>query len=238
MYGAGSNMLGLVHPDLAVNLYSRGDLNPRQASIIPLPWNPEDTALFSATKKTVSNLAQLAQHLSGGAGVKESLLFAMEHNGVSRPISGIGAFLGGGQTTTKGTLLASYGDTDLASFAFFARLAGGKPLDDATAADGLYRLQAYKADRASRVASVGENMRLAMKNGEMPDVTGFMRDYTHAGGDLDNFNKFVKQQFVTANNSQINKAATDLGSPEAEGFSRLMGGEFRQDMMHPQEEEQ
>lgn len=232
MYGAGSNMLGLIHPDLAVNLYSRGDLNPRQASIIPIM--PQDTALFTATQKTVSNLATLAQHLSGGAGIAPSLLFALEHNGVNRPLSGLGAFLSGGQSTTKGTLLAGYGDTDLASFAFLARIAGGKPLDDATAADALYRMQAYKADRASRIAAVGENMRVAMKDGGQPEVLPFMRDYTHAGGNLDHFNSFMKRQFVTANNSQINKAAEDLNSPEAEGLSRLLGGEPMQDLRHPQ----
>ena len=230
MFGAGSNMLGLIHPDLKVNLYSRGDLNPRQASIIPI--DPRDTALWSSTVKTVENLGKLAQHISGGSGIAPSLAFALEHNGISRPISGLGALLGGGMTTGKASLMAAYGDNDLNAFSIAARLAGGKPLDDATAADGLYRLAAYKADRASRIDAVGENMRVALKNGGTPDVTGFMRDYIHAGGDTDNFNRFMKKQFVTANNSQINKAADDLGTPEAAGLSRLMGGEYRTDIRH------
>lgn len=224
MYGAGSSLLGLIHPDLRVNLYSRGDLNPRQASIIPI--TPQDTALYSAVSKTVSNLGQLAQHISGGAGIANSLSFALEHNGVNRPLSGIGALLSGGQTTAKGTLLASYGDSDLSAFAILARVAGGKPLDDATAADALYRNNAYKAATASRINKVGENLRIAMQNGESPDMIGFMQEYTKAGGDIKNFNRYVKRQFLTATNSQISTAAADMGSPQAESLSRLMGGSF------------
>jgi len=231
LYGAGSNMLGLIHPDLAVNLYSRGVLNPRQASIIPIV--PADTALWSATVKTVSNLASLATHISGGAGVLPSLAFAMEHNGVNRPISGLGAIMGGGQTTGKGSLMAGYNNPDYSIFAWGARLAGGKPLDDALASDALYRQTAYKADRTDRIAKVGENMRIAMRNGSSPDTSEFLRSYVKAGGDTDNFNSFMKRQFMNANNSQINKAADDLNSPEAEGLFRLMGGEYVADIAHP-----
>jgi hypothetical protein len=195
---------------------------------------PQDTALYSAVSKTVSNLSSLVGHISGGAGIANSLAFAMEHNGVNRPISGLGALISGGQTTSKGSLLAGYGDSDLSAFAITARLAGGKSLDDATAADALYRMQAYKADKAAKIADIGEDMRVAMQNGEQPDTISFMRAYTHAGGDVANFNKFMKKQFVTANNSQINKAASDLGSNEAAGLSRIMGGGFVTDMEHPE----
>ncbi|RKZ66089.1 MAG: hypothetical protein DRQ44_07210, partial [Gammaproteobacteria bacterium] len=87
MYGAASNTMGLLHPDLKVNLYTRGDINPRHVTIIPT--NPSTIPIIQATGKFMANLWKTAGTLQAGGDITTTLLQGLEHNGISRPLAGL-----------------------------------------------------------------------------------------------------------------------------------------------------
>jgi hypothetical protein len=130
LYGGASNVLGLIHPDLKSNLYTRGDINPRHLFVVPT--NPAQLPIYTATAKMLGNVVEMGSNIVKGGGVAESFLRAVEHNGLSRPLTGLAlvaeaAYSGKGirPTSNTGNILMTQ---DLASLASLTRLAGGKPL--------------------------------------------------------------------------------------------------------------
>jgi hypothetical protein len=230
LYGAGSNALGLVHPDLKFNLYSRGDINPRQLTLFPT--SVTDTVLYTATAGAVKNIFDAVGNIMNGADVKQSLIHGLEHNSINRPLSGLGAALGGAQTTVSGKNL---GSTDLNNtgspfdkwtIANFVRLAGAKPLDDAAAADSMYRVAAYQAKTTSDIKELSEIMRISTANGNVPDAATmqkFMQEYAKRGGDIRNFRGFVANAYKTANNNQVLALAQRMQSMGGRQVQSILG---------------
>lgn len=215
MYGVPSKMLN-------VNLYTRGDLNPRSLTVIPS--NPADIPIVSAYGKFFGNLKQTAENIAGGAGVWNSFLSGLEHNGISRPLAGLAQVLQGGATNSKGALV---GTNDLFSLSSFARLAGARPMDEAITNDAMYRITAYQAADRAKQQSLSETMRVALMNGGQPtqdQVAGYVSKYVASGGTPTNFSKFMVNQILAANTPQANLMIQHLKSPQVQSLQQIMGG--------------
>jgi len=236
LYGAGSNALGLIDSRMKMNIYSRGDINPRQVTV--LPTNLEDIPVVAASVRFVRNLWTAVERTGNGAALWPTMSQAIEHNGLSRPLAGLAQVVQGYTTTNQGSLLT--GSQDFWNIATVSRIAGGKPFDEAIALDALYRINAYRAADLARIQDVGSALKTSLIGGREPseqDVTDFATKYAKAGGRIDNFNRFMTNQMLMANRSQVNKLAQSLNSPFAKQMQIIMGGtplpDFVNSPQHP-----
>lgn len=205
-------------------LYSRGDINPRHMTILPV--TPQDIPAIDASIRIVKNLADMGSKLVGGADVTETLLQGLEHNGVNRPLAGFAQLLAGQTTTSKGGLISASNDFSLLSSA--ARIGGAKPMDEAIALNALYTQQAYRAADTDRLSHLGERVKTYLyKNQFPPDdvMDGFMKDYARSGGRLENFNGAMQSWAKDANVSTVEKLRNKMQSPYGQRLSEIMGGE-------------
>lgn len=230
MYGIPSNVLGLIHPDLKMNLYTRGDVNPRYPTIVPtdienLPIVASSAKFFGSLKNTVSKIAD-------GGNVWTSFLQGIEHAGINRPLAGLAQTLeafGNPQkqsfsTTNHGSVIAA---NDLISLANLTRIAGAKPLDEAVAIDAGYRLDAYKNKDLKERKKLGEAIKAAaIGNNPVTEdqVNKFAADYASLGGKQKEFNQFMMNAIKSANTSKANEIMKHLKNPQAESMQRIMGG--------------
>lgn len=231
LYGALSNTLGLLHPDLKINMYTRGDANPRNVSIVPLL--PTDYPIVSIGAKMFGNLVETFDRMNqDGVPVGQTVLTALEHNGVSRELSGIAQVLQGTinesgksySTSKHGNLVAS---SDLFSLMNVGRLLGAKHLDVAKAADEVYRTGLYQARDADMIASLGAGIKDKIRSGgevTFTDVTGFQSEYVKRGGSIENFSKYWMDLYKDANIAQANQMTKNLKSQEAQDMLVIMGG--------------
>jgi hypothetical protein len=220
LYGSMSNILN-------TGLYSRGDINPRQVSILPI--NPVDWPAITAARKTFENVANVAGQIANGGSVAQSLLFGMEHNGLSRPLSGVAQVIQGYSTTSKNTLVSS---NDFMSWASLSRIAGSRPLDEAIAMDGMYRKTMYDAVDTDRLKSLGAAVRTTMVGNREPteeQTTRFQAAYAAAGGSPQRFGAFMVDAMSKANSATANLAVQKLNSPKAQNLFEIMGNKPMQD---------
>jgi len=231
MYGLGSNAIGLLHPDLKVNLYVRGDINPRHLLIVPT--NPSSIPIVQASYKVFKNIFDTANQLAAGGDISSTLLRGLEHNGISRPLAGLAQTLEGldnplaasYSTSKKGNLLAA---NDLLSLANLARLVGGKPLDEAIALDATYRFKAYGLADAKRRANLGMAIKSTLRAGNNPtqeQINDFAGQYAETGGRQKEFAGWFTQLYKDANTSQANALQKSLTDPYAQKMQVIMGGE-------------
>ena len=230
MYGAASNALGLLHPDLKINLYTRGDINPRHVTIVPT--DPASIPAIQATAKVFANIFETTKKLAAGGDVSNTLLQGIEHNGLSRPLAGLAQTLQGldnplaasYSTSNRGNVIAA---NDLISLTNLGRVLGGKPLDEAIAVDATYRFKAYASADSKKRTILGEAIKSTMLAGQDPSqdqIEGFAEEYAARGGRSEEFSSWMTQLYRTANTSQANKIQQSLTSPFTESMQRLMGG--------------
>ena len=218
LYGIPSNIL-------QTNLYGRGDINPRQVTIIPTALN--EVPIVGATMKFFGAMKDTAAKISAGGQVWESLLQGIEHNGISRPLAGLAQTL---QATAVGTPMStsSRGDilftNDLVSLATLSRLAGGRPLDEAIVNDGVFRINTYQQHDHARQLSLAEAIKGNTQAGQDMDWGQFASQYAERGGKQVNFNKFMISEIKAASVSQSEKIVSQLKNPLAQKVQVLMGG--------------
>jgi len=228
LYGMASNMMLL--PELKVNLYTRGDINPRHVSIVPT--NPADVPIVAATAKVFANIFNTADKLGAGGDVAATILQGIEHNGLSRPLAGLAQTLAGltnveqasYSTTNSGNLIAA---NDLFSLANLGRIAGGKPLDEAVAMDLMYRNKAYAAVDSDRRDGLGSAIKASMIGGGVPkaeDIEKFAEQYAKYGGKQKQFNQWFGNLYKEANTAQANAIKNGLSTPYARSMQVIMGG--------------
>lgn len=230
LYGAGSNALGFISPDLKFNLYSRGDINPRQLTIFPT--SVENTVVYTATLGAVKNMIDTVGNIANGAPVLQAVLHGIEHNNLNRPLSGLGSVLQGMQTDNAGKWIGDVAGAgtgngwDKLALANFVRIAGAKPLDDAAAADAMYRATAYKAKTTADIRELAESMRLAQADKQQPsadEMQEFMQAYAKRGGNIKNFRAFAVQTYKTANANQVAEFAMKMRDPQAQHVAAILG---------------
>ena len=237
-YGVASNML--LHPDLKVNLYVRGDINPRHLTL--LPTDPASVPIVQATGKFLANIKRTAQKLGQGGDPWTIILQGLEHNGVSRPLAGLAQTLEAAasgnnksySTSKKGNVIAS---NDFFSLANMGRIVGGKPLDEAIALDAAFRFKTYALKDSKNREILGAAIKSTLIAGNQPtldQVEQFTQRYTELGGSQSEYNKWVMQLYKTANTSQANKLSQDLNSPFNTSMQKIMGGYELADFAPPQ----
>jgi len=233
MYGAASNMLGLFHPDLKFNLYSRGDINPRNATIVPTSF--EDVPIVSATSKIFNSVIETAGKLMDGGAPATTILQGIEHSGVNRSLMGLAQAAEalsnpnyqGFSTTNAGNISAM---VDLHSVATWGRFAGARPLDEAIAIDAGFRYNSYHAKDMANIKALGETVKTKVIGNQRldpADVEVLAKEYVKNGGRQQNFNKFMTDIYKRANTSQANIIADNLKNPYSKQMQELMGGRMR-----------
>lgn len=231
MYGASSNMLGLFSPDLKMNMYTRGDLNPRSATIVPSSF--EDIPIVKGTTKMLGSILDTAgKIIEGDASPARTILQGIEHAGVNRSLAGMAqvaeAFFNpegkSYSTTNAGNLSAA---NDLKSIANLGRVLGARPLDEAMAIDEGFRYTQYQAADQARLDRLGTIIKSKVIGGEQLDreeMANFAEKYVSAGGRQENFNKWVLNLYKKASTPQANDIMAQLNSPRAKRMQELMGG--------------
>ena len=228
MYGIASNML--LHPDLKINLYVRGDINPRHLTLVPT--DPASVPIVQATAKFFKNLKTVTQKLSAGGDVWSTILQGIEHNGISRPLAGLAQTLEAfandeGQsysTSKRGNVIAA---NDFLSLTNMARMIGGKPLDEAIAIDSAFRFKTYAIKDSELRNVLGAAIKSSLIAGRSPTpemIENFTQRYAELGGSQTEYNQWVLQLYKTANTSQANKLSQDLNSPFNRSMQKIMGG--------------
>lgn len=226
MFGGLSNIPGLINPNLKNNMYTRGDVNPRNLFVIPT--SPTDVPIYQATVKVLGNILGTANQVMQGGAVGETLIRGLEHNGISRPLAGMAQVLEGAVTgtvkstsKTDGLLMAH----DFANLASLTRLAGGKPLDEAMVQDQIFRNNTYKSSDRARREHLGSTIKLNVLAGkEISDdqMQGFMESYQKAGGKQTEFNQFMTSMYRNATVSQADQLKMKLGNPYAKHLQVMM----------------
>lgn len=242
MYGIASNWM-------QSGLYSRGDINPRQISVLPL--NPLDFPAISGGINFISNLLDTTDKIVKGGDISASLLLGLEHNGINRPLAGLGQLMQGFVTNTKGNLVAAtagsqgaqnFGATsvdpddpmkhtggwsDMVAIANFSRLMGARPLDEAIAMDAMYRKTTYIAKDTTRIQDLGEAAKTYLyAGGVAPEaaVQSFAAKYASSGGYAPRFGQEMMKWTNDANVSVANQIFRSLQKPVNQEMMKQMGG--------------
>jgi hypothetical protein len=223
LYGAASNFTKPITGD-GIALYTRGNLNPRTPTIIPTSL--DEVPAYSMTTKFLGSIMTAADKLAEGAPAGQVFANALAQNGVNRPLSGLGQMLSGGRTTRQGSLLLA--TDDLSWWQKATRLAGAKGLDESIAVQNFYRLKQYESVRQERVNSMGQAVKDMIRGGtwDNEEYSKFYRKYTEQGGSPDYFSRWVTNQAMGANQSQIHKLYRNHNSSEGRYLQRIMGSDI------------
>ena len=207
-----------------LELYTRGDLNPRTPFIIPT--SIEEIPVYSLATKAVGSMLQAADAVSEGVPAGQVFAEALASNGVNRPLAGLGQILAGTRTTSKGSLLVNLQDMDWAQKA--VRLLGTKTLDESVAVQTYYRTKAYQSYRQEKVNQIGRNVRTQFRSGEFDSgaYRSFMQGYAEQGGTVDGYDQWIHSQAVGATESQIYGMYNENMSPEGRYMQRVLGADI------------
>jgi len=220
--------------DKSPALYTRGDLNPRTLTIVPT--SPQETPAFAAGIAVYKTIARLGDGIAGDGSVKASLLQALEHNGLNRPLSGLGVVLQGGSTSSKGNLISAH--NDLLSLATISRLAGAKPMDESIMRNEQFRQLAYKAADRAKLEKMAYHFKTQIINGE--DINAdtqaeMLARYAASGGRIENYGAALKGWMKDATVTQVSQIMDNHRNPYAQRMIEIMGGN-RLMMDEPSEE--
>ncbi len=224
-------------PDKAPALYTRGDINPRHVSILPI--SPMDVPAVDVSIRIAKNIWDMGGKLTGGAGIGATLLEGLEHNGVSRPLAGFAQLAQGYSSTSKGSLISASNDFDLVSAS--ARMIGAKPMDESVALNTMFRLNAYKAADLERLSKLGERVKTKLRGGQMPEaeeLQDFMKKYASAGGNLQNYSSALQRWSRDANMSVVNQMKQYHTSSYAQRLAEIMSGSSLEDFYSAQQTQQ
>jgi hypothetical protein len=232
LYGGLSNGLSLFHPDLKTNVYTRGDINPRHVTLLPV--DPTKIPIYQATERLLSNIKQGVTQTAMGANVWDTFLRGVEHNGVSRPLAGMAQVLEAiGRddskvisTSQQGNMLMAH---DLYSLTSLMRITGAKPLDEAIVNDAMFRINTYRAADSAKRKNLAEGIRNTILGGGVPDenqINSFALAYAKTGGKQDEFANFMAHQYTATSISKAEQLRRNLSNPYSQSMQLLMGGEY------------
>lgn len=223
MYGMAANLTGS-------NLYVRGDINPRQVTVVPTSLN--EIPIVGGFAKTFGGIKELVTNMSNGADVWQSFLSAIEHGSVNRPLQGLAQVARGVSSADATAFSLSnqsniVGQNDLLSFASLIRLGGAKPFDEAIMLDLAFRTQAYESSQRAKTQALDESVKLSLLKGDVPSsdqLQGFARQYVNLGFDQQEFSNRVMKLYQKANTTQADRLAEELRSPAMQKLQRLLAG--------------
>lgn len=226
-YGLASNMF--IHPDLKINLYSRGDINPRSITVVPT--NLAEVPIASAYARFFTGMKDTMSNVGMGGDLWNSFLGGVEQSSVNRPLAGLARVVRGVENgvvfsqSGQGNIVAA---NDLYSLANLSRLSGAKPFDEAVTQDAVFRIQSYsRADTAKRTA-LGKAVRTVITGGGDPtaeQMETFQEKYVKIGGKQEEFTKWYMDQLKAASTSQANKIVENQKKSQySQYLSAITGG--------------
>ena len=230
LYGGLSNGLSLFHPDLKTNIYSRGDINPRHVTLIPL--DPTKTPIYQATERFLKNTKEGMTQVAMGADVWGTFLHGIEQNGISRPLAGMAQILEAAgrpdnkviSTNQQGNMLMAH---DLYSLSSLMRVAGAKPLDEAIVNDQMFRINTWRSKDAEKRSQLAEGIKTSILNGNVPDaeqIGEFANSYAKYGGKQSEFAAFMANQYTKTSVSQAEELRRNISSPYSKSMQLIMNG--------------
>ncbi len=213
LYGTGSH--AFLHP---ADLASRGDVVMRNSLVLPTQIQDLPTvSILSNVMKNAWNTLGMITENDTNAG--QALLFGLAHNGLSRPLQGLGTAVMGQVTTQQGTPLfhnSNYTDYDTANELnlgmISTRIIGTRPLEEAIMMDNMYRTKAYQAAAQEKTAEIGKEIKLAISGGNVSseDWNDFAERYESAGGKIENFNRFAARMLSVSSKSEVEEFRRNL----------------------------
>lgn len=229
LYGGLSNGLGIFHPDLKTNIYSRGDINPRQITLVPV--DPSKVPIVQASSRFFGLIKESYSKISMGGDVWSTFLRGVEQNGVSRPLTGLAQILEGVgredkkviSTNQQGNMLMAH---DLLSLSSLMRLGGAKPLDEAIVNDTMFRINTYRTADAAKRKVLGEAVKQSVLGGGLPDeeqINQFAESYVRTGGKQTEFAAWMANQYKNATVSQAEQFRHKVGNKQSTILQTLMG---------------
>lgn len=244
LYGATSNWPKMLGASDGWGLFSRGDMNPRNISLLPV--NPMEYPAVSGAVRFLSMVSGISTKIANGGDIPSSILLGLEHNGLSRPLQGMAQLAQGFATTSKGSLISTVnqplgnntlGWNDLASAANFGRLLGARPLDEAAVLDADYRNTMYQARTNARIEKLGEGVKSTLLGGNPPSpdqVQDFAARFAQSGGKIQDFGKKMVEWTTDTKASIANKTFRALQTPQTQQMMMIMGGRPLADNYTPQ----
>jgi hypothetical protein len=232
--------------DRAPALYTRGDINPRYITILPIFF--VDIPLVSASIKLYDSVTGFASNVGRGTDVSRAALQALEHQGWNRPLAGFAQALNGQATTSKGALVSSANELDttsklmqlqdrLVDFGGVQRILGARPMDESIALNNLYRNKSYEALDRDRIDRLGYAIKSKLYDNQVPapeEMEDFMNRYTRSGGRIENFQQSMQRWSKDANVSIINQTMARTNTPSGMKLKMIMGGEGLDDYANAQ----
>lgn len=219
MYGLGSHALGI-----PVDMFNRGDTNPRQGGLVPFipsPFSWEGYPAFNLVTKAVGGAYQVAKMIGKegadgeAAGVGQAIIHGFAHNGMNRPLQGLFTIAQGNVTNRAGIVQvdnANYINNDVALGLDYAgmagRLLGSRPLREAILMDERYRQKAYDAADKEKVAELATGIRMKIQSGQEidnDDWNDLVKRYELAGGNPAKFNAFMTRTLKSVSQSELDK---------------------------------
>lgn len=219
------------------SLYTRGDITPRNMTVVPI--NPMSTPIANATAKVINNSFDFVRNLAGGAGLIESFAYAVEHNGVNRPLAGIAVALKGESTTNQGNLIAK--NIDFLSWSTALRIIGAKPMDEAVAMDANYRMLAYRAHDKELRSELGKVIKIKLLAGDdisQEELEDAAIKYAKYGGTQEGFNRWMNNLVKNTDEAVANQLFNKVNSPLGRRMQEVMGGEELPDYSNAPEVDQ
>lgn len=222
-------------------LYTRGDMNPRHITLIPI--NPLDVPAVNASIRVYDTITGMGKNILQGADVGDSLLKGLEHQGLNRPLAGFAQLLAGRTTTSQGAIISAANDLETAglmatvadrvvNFGGVSRLMGARPMDESIALNTLYRQKQYQAMDRARLERLGEVVKTKLYGGQVPtdeEYEDFMLRYTRSGGRIESFAQAMQRWSRDANQSVVNQLAEKNRSHYSQTLQTIMGGERLRD---------
>jgi hypothetical protein len=207
-------MFGLASQAFGIDFSGRGNLNPRYASIVPTDFS--NLATVSTLTGAIGNLYNTAGMLAdGNVSVGRALAHGLAHNGMNRPLQGLGTLLQDAVTSSKGQVdFANIRMDEAGNMAWgswFSRLIGARPMDEAIVRSHFYRQASYDAAHRDKMAELGATLQA----GGVEDWGSFATEYESAGGDLQNFNGFVMRHMQTASEGKLSKFRQEVEADSA-----------------------
>lgn len=220
MFGLASNFTKPLFGE-GLELYTRGDLNPRTPFLIPTSL--AEVPIYAMSTKFVGNIFNAASDLSQGVDAGQVMADTLAHNGVNRPLAGVGAILAGSRTTGKGSLIANL--SDLSWFGKAARTLGTKTLDESIAVQAFYRTKGFDTKRNDRLQDLGRGVKRMVQADQYDSQVydQFFSDYTSNGGSPEKYNQWMHSQALGATESSILKMYESNNSTSGRYLQKQLG---------------
>lgn len=213
MYGLASHALAV-----PIDFYTRGDLALRHNTVVPTGL--ADFPVVSTLSKAVGNVVNTARLLTDdNVTVGQALAHGLAHNGMNRPMQGLGNIVRNKITSNSGQVQfdnANYVDYDMQQElnwgGMFARAIGTRPLNEAIIQGNFYRDVAYQANYRKKLVQLGTKIRYNVASGEVTPQTyeDFAKQYESIGGEIQSFNAYWSRQVSKASRPVMTEFQTKL----------------------------